>query len=130
MKFIVLPLAILAMISNVWGLAEEVTYNSNKYYSFNGNLIIENYLPLTVAPNQQANGIIQNGYVFTLHCKNDTNNILRIWNGMEGLVTFQPNEQKSISWHRANPLMVLARDDSAHLDGQVYLQVLHSKNPR
>ncbi|KAA1116193.1 hypothetical protein PGT21_004087 [Puccinia graminis f. sp. tritici] len=129
MKFIVLPLAILTMISNVWGLAEEVTYGSKKYYSFNGDLIIKNHLPLIAAPNQQANGIIRNGDVFTLPCKNSTNKILRIWNGMEGLVTFQPNEQKSISWRASNPLMVLATDDSAHLDEQVYLQVLHRNMP-
>ncbi|KAA1116213.1 hypothetical protein PGT21_004970 [Puccinia graminis f. sp. tritici] len=125
MKFFFTSLAIITLISKVWGIVEEINYDLKKYYVFTGDSLMNNDLPgLSVVPNQQNERMLQ-ANVYTMYCKNGTNNILQIWTDKEKLVTFQPNEEKRISWHKSHPLMVLTQNHSVHLQERMYIEIIY-----
>ncbi|KAA1108643.1 hypothetical protein PGT21_019975 [Puccinia graminis f. sp. tritici] len=123
MKFIFLSLAIMTLISKVWGIVEQVTHNKNIYYVFTGDSLMENALQLSVVKTED-NKPLKKGNIIQVPCKNNTNQTLKIWTGNLGLVELQQSEEKTISWDKVEPLMVLAQGVSVPLDKRIYKQVL------
>ncbi|KAA1077613.1 hypothetical protein PGT21_013561 [Puccinia graminis f. sp. tritici] len=128
MKFLLKYLALITMITNVWGTVKEVTHNLKKYYVVNANYIVSSSLPIYFGPAELV-GMTQQGNVISLRGKNTTNEILRIWTGSEKLIEFGPNQEKTISWNIKSPLMILTKDASAALDQKTYLEIIQRLPP-
>ncbi|KAA1081064.1 hypothetical protein PGT21_028667 [Puccinia graminis f. sp. tritici] len=124
MNFVFLSLTIITLISQVCGiLFEEVFVNSKSYYVFNEKSIISPEMPYISALHNQP---FQQGDILKLNCKNNTNSIVQVWTGLQQLIKFKPNEEKTISWRGTNNLMVLTTDNSSDIGVNIYLEAIHS----